>query len=303
MVNHIIRLDDFDSKKKAILNIQDSYRDDTKDFIAFLDNNGLTLNLDGLLAYNKYLSNKPAGTQNKRLSAAKNRMRFLFYRSVDAIDTAKTYRFEEVLKNIKGKKKQSRAVDKDALPDPEKIWKLISEIRKSVEGKRTLAQRLPLFIEFMLLTGCRVGELAGIKLSDLKDREEYVRIRIRRGKGNKERFIYTYSDLLQRIHSVFQGREYLFETSFGRPYRREYISNQIKKAGIRILGISISAHTLRHVFATTALKAGWSPRKLAEQLGHSSTAITLDMYVHDSPTWQDIKNLWKEEIDVREADW
>jgi len=29
--------------------------------------------------------------------------------------------------------------------------------------------------------------------------------------------------------------------------------------------------------ATAAIKAGWSAKKVAAQLGHSSTAITLDM--------------------------
>jgi integrase len=55
---------------------------------------------------------------------------------------------------------------------------------------------------------------------------------------------------------------------------------------------NISAHSLRHAFATAAIKAGWSAKKAASQLGHSSTAITLDMYLEDAPTWQDVAELW-----------
>jgi hypothetical protein len=41
------------------------------------------------------------------------------------------------------------------------------------------------------------------------------------------------------------------------------------------------------------LKSGWSPKKIAVQLGHSSTSITLDMYCQDSPTWMDVKRLFE----------
>jgi integrase len=66
----------------------------------------------------------------------------------------------------------------------------------------------------------------------------------------------------------------------------------ITRAGGRILGKRISAHSLRHAFATATIKAGWSAKKVAAQLGHSSTAITLDMYVQDAPSWQDVAELW-----------
>ena len=291
MMAALIKLDDYDSKKKALLEIRDSYTRDTQDFIAYLDKKGLELDLKGLLAYNKYLSPKPAGTQNKRLSGAKNRVRFLFYRSPDALDTAKTYKFETVLKGIKGKRQQSKAVDKEALPTAAEIRDLIAEIGGRASDKRTLACRLPLFIDFLLQTGCRVSEMTGIKLSDLKDMGDHIRVRLL-GKGNKERMNDVDSRLIQQIREVFRGQEYLFETGCGKSYRREYVSNQIKKAGKRVLEKNISAHTLRHVFATTALKAGWSAKKIAGQLGHSSTSITLDMYVQDSPTWQDLNSLW-----------
>ena len=60
-------------------------------------------------------------------------------------------------------------------------------------------------------------------------------------------------------------------------------------------------HSLRHAFATAAIKAGWSAKKMAAQLGHSSTAITLDMYVQDAPSWQDVTELWGD-LPSREAE-
>lgn len=41
-------------------------------------------------------------------------------------------------------------------------------------------------------------------------------------------------------------------------------------------------HTLRHTFATRAVEAGFELKSLSEILGHSSTTVTLDRYVHSS---------------------
>ena len=76
------------------------------------------------------------------------------------------------------------------------------------------------------------------------------------------------------------------------PLGRESVSREIAKAGRRILEKHISAHSFCHAFATAAIKAGGAAKKVASQLGHSSTAITLDMYVEDAPSWQDVAELW-----------
>lgn len=41
-------------------------------------------------------------------------------------------------------------------------------------------------------------------------------------------------------------------------------------------------HTLRHTFATRAVEAGFEIKSLSEVLGHSSTTVTLERYVHSS---------------------
>jgi integrase len=46
---------------------------------------------------------------------------------------------------------------------------------------------------------------------------------------------------------------------------------------------SIRLHDLRHSWATLALSSGVNPKVVAEQLGHSSIAITLDTYSHVTP--------------------
>ena len=55
----------------------------------------------------------------------------------------------------------------------------------------------------------------------------------------------------------------------------------VERAGKRILGRRISAHSMRHSFATLAIREGASIKAVSKYLGHSSTAITMDMYVHE----------------------
>lgn len=55
-----------------------------------------------------------------------------------------------------------------------------------------------------------------------------------------------------------------------------------KKAGIS----DVSLHGLRHTFATMLIKNGVHPKVVSELLGHASTAITMDLYSHVSPTMQ-----------------
>jgi integrase len=49
----------------------------------------------------------------------------------------------------------------------------------------------------------------------------------------------------------------------------------------------IRVHDLRHTAATLALRAGEHPKKVSEMLGHSSVAITLDLYSHVLPDMQE----------------
>jgi integrase len=56
----------------------------------------------------------------------------------------------------------------------------------------------------------------------------------------------------------------------------------LKKAGLP----QIPFHALRHTAATLLLRKGIHPKIVQELLGHSSIAITLDLYSHAVPTMQ-----------------
>jgi integrase len=46
---------------------------------------------------------------------------------------------------------------------------------------------------------------------------------------------------------------------------------------------AIPLHSLRHTYATLALSSGVNPRIVSGRLGHSTVALTLDIYSHVLP--------------------
>ena len=59
------------------------------------------------------------------------------------------------------------------------------------------------------------------------------------------------------------------------------IINRIRAAGNEFE--RITPHVFRHTFATRALEAGMEPQILKAILGHSSIAMTMDLYSHVLP--------------------
>ncbi len=153
-----------------------------------------------------------------------------------------------------------------------------------------------LIIKTLFMTGLRVSELIGIKIKDIKtvsnNEVKYKSIKVI-GKGNKERDVKIGMELYTQIVEVFGGQEYLFETHNHRAYTRQYIHLIVRKAGQRVLGTTqVHPHTLRHSFATHVLvNEKKTIKAVSSYLGHSSTAITNDFYIHDELEAEDVIDL------------
>ena len=108
-----------------------------------------------------------------------------------------------------------------------------------------------------------------------------MRIKVH-GKGSKERTVMIPAELLERIRAAFKGGRLLF--GHGRQVRsftRQHVSVRISRASKRCLGRAVSAHALRHSWATDMLKR--NPGDLAaisKYLGHASISTTTDLYCH-----------------------
>lgn len=101
------------------------------------------------------------------------------------------------------------------------------------------------------------------------------------GKGGKARKMRLARALFDELRETFQGSTYLFETGTGRPFSRCYVSTRIHRLALSVLGRRLGAHALRHSFATWTIRRTNKIQAVSMYLGHSSTAITMNYYVHE----------------------
>ncbi|WP_442603626.1 tyrosine-type recombinase/integrase [Paenibacillus sp. KN14-4R] len=155
------------------------------------------------------------------------------------------------------------------------------------ESKRTSWPFLNFaMIYFMLGTGCRVSEVASMRICDFQINENLIFIR--KGKGQKERYIPMYPQIKKVIMDYLarsgvsewdiSDQSYLFS-------KRCYESREpimIRNIQHMITGIYkklnidglFTVHSLRHTFAYNALTAGMAIYDLQEILGHNSIETT-----------------------------
>ena len=148
-------------------------------------------------------------------------------------------------------------------------------------------------------TGLRVGEICGLMWDDIDFEKEVLTVRrtvqrINNGSSGTQLIIDTPKSrssqrtipiptFLMKLlresrsnnnHYILSNSERVIEP---RTLQRRF-QTILKKAGLP----SVSYHSLRHMFATNSLQAGFDVKTLSEILGHSSVETTLNRYVHSS---------------------
>lgn len=138
------------------------------------------------------------------------------------------------------------------------------------------------YMLFLYSTGLRLSESLNLKIEDINI--ERLQIHVKRGKGNKSRYI-NFSKSILPILNVYLNKyrptPYLFNGMYQSSHWSESaaqkcIKNAVAKAGLSKL---ISAHTLRHCYATHHLEKGTDLFTLKKQLGHSNLRTTA-RYIH-----------------------
>jgi site-specific recombinase XerD len=132
--------------------------------------------------------------------------------------------------------------------------------------------------------GLRLQEALQLRTADIDTAG--MRIRIRSGKGGKERYVMLASALLKTLHDYFKGyrpEKWLFYgVSKEEPLHARSVQRMIEKAaGNAGLRKRVTPHVLRHSFATHLLDHGTNLRYIQELLGHSSIKTTM-IYLHVS---------------------
>ena len=136
-------------------------------------------------------------------------------------------------------------------------------------------------IALLYSAGLRVGECIDLKLQDIDIGRR--QLRIRRGKGRKDRYVvlaHSFLPLLQNYLASYRPAIYFIEGPGGKQYTassiRKFLYRACKAAGI---SKKISPHTLRHSYATHLIENGVGLRHVQELLGHAKPETTM-IYTH-----------------------
>lgn len=152
---------------------------------------------------------------------------------------------------------------------PHEIGAVITRCTEEIDG---------LMIAVLFETGMRIGELANLRVEDLRDTEIMIR-----GKGERERVVmmtpllagslrnHLIARNISRGH-VFQPIQYHYNHN-NYKYASDTIRQRIQRQ-FKLCGIKMHPHQLRHSFALNWLTNGGNIRSLQKLLGHENLDTT-----------------------------
>lgn len=178
---------------------------------------------------------------------------------------------------------------------------------KSVLAQLTkLAPRISLLIEFMSLTGLRIGELLALRYCDYDTKKATINVNgtlqyfykngsdIKRGTPKN---IYSIRDIAldnrcvkilntiitdnKRQSLWFKGyneQGYIFTAKRGSPYDMQYINKLLKQ--VHIKGKHLTTHIFRHTHISMLAELGIPLKAIMQRVGHNDPATTLSIYTH-----------------------
>ena len=157
----------------------------------------------------------------------------------------------------------------------------IEEVSKLFANVRALKQRT--ILQTMYAAGLRLMEGLNLQTNDI-DSERMV-IRVRQGKGRKDRYVTLSPTLLETLREYYKpcrpngtllfpnrnGDERTHPTTVQRACTRAAVAAGLTKR--------VTPHTMRHSFATNLLEEGTDLRTIQVLLGHGSLNTTA-IYLH-----------------------
>ena len=204
--------------------------------------------------------------------------RRLAYSSVNQSASACRFLFDKVLK-----RPQAR-FDIPMAKVPKTLPRVLSrdEVTRLFAAAPNPRARTLLMLTYA--AGLRVSEVCALQLADIESAPDRMCIKVRQGKGGRDRYTMLSPQLLQALRDywrLYRPHAWLFPNPSGtepiviQTAQRIYWAAR-DKAG---LGRNGGIHTLRHSFATHLLESGVDIHTIQRLLGHGHVSTTM-RYFH-----------------------
>ncbi len=150
----------------------------------------------------------------------------------------------------------------------------------SWQDKRNVA-----ILNLMARAGLRVSEVVNLRLGDIELNHRKGSVKVKAGKGLKERTVPLPLQARRALQAYLavrpeSGIDLLFVSKTGKRMAARDIQRLVSKAAwLAGIGRKVTPHTLRHTYATRALRQGVDVATLARLLGHENIT-TAARYLH-----------------------
>ena len=197
-----------------------------------------------------------------------------------------TIGYQNVAKGIKGAAR-TKGFRKDPLTI-EQIRELLDTIdRSNIQGLRDYA-----LLNLMIRTGLRTIEVVRTDVSDIRQQSGEAVLWVHgKGRDSKDEFVLLTQDSLKPIHEYLAVRcnvsdnDPLFVSESDRNKNQRLTTRSIRRIvkerlrGIHLDNDRLTAHSLRHTFATLAILNGAPLIQVKEAMRHNSIETTM-IYAH-----------------------
>lgn len=167
---------------------------------------------------------------------------------------------------------------------PKDVYLSLDEANRCIEAAPEDFRTL---VHVALMTGARYGELCSLKAGAYDPRTQTLTImQTKTGKVKRLALTEAEADTIAKLATGKSADDLLLVRADGKAWTKSMQQHRIKAAA-RAAGITrhVRFHDLRHTFASLLISNGASIHVVANQLGHSSTAMAERTYAHLSPEY------------------
>lgn len=189
-------------------------------------------------------------------------------------------------------------IEGDIQYNPCSSVQLPTGLKKTVRGAASLTDEDKiketnhawLFPKIAIYTGLRKGEILALKWSDIDFEKEIIYITKSVGHDNSRPFIKTPKTeagcrivpLVKPLKALLKSQQkqpdqYIISDTGDSPLTEKRFQTLYRKYKEEV-GITATAHQLRHSFATVCIEKGVDIKSVSEILGHKQISTTLDIY-------------------------